>query len=875
MDLKSGAGGPTKTFSWSGLSSPLPGAGGRLLSLLTPRSSWVTFSLLFLTLLVVVWSVEDAGWVATPSLAAVTFLAMATAALLARWHVRALPLHALGVAIGMVVVLALTTFLVEPLEGQGHLEALFQRLWVWGEAAVNGGISSDTLPFGLALVAAAWASAYLSAWFAFRRHSIWGGIVPGALGLLTNLSYLPQRFFFYFFLYIVAAMLLVAWMNNLSRGERRLRTVASSWQGHLLPLVHALWIGLAIVILAASLPVKAAVAEPFRRAYGQVHQPVELMQGHFNRLFSGVPGRKDTGLEAFGSALPFQGSINLGEGIVFTARSPFLTYWAARAYDTYTSQGWPEPLFQEHPWGWTPSGSQAATDRARLDVSQEVIVNVDTSIVVHGGIPQTMDQPATWLVHPPSSYTIDLQRSSEYQKLPPDLRLWAQELREAWLTYKGDEAFRQALTPLLLQRFPQDTLLLEAEVRTSQGRTKRLLFEEDATSSTNRALTLGPAERLLRAEGRLSSLEVVRAQPSPPDLVALRVSRPLALGTGYQLQSSVSVATEPQLTTAGTAYPRWVTDRYLRLPDSLPARVRQLAEEITMEAATPYEKAALIMDHLRHYDYSVEGASPPYNADGVDYFLLTQRKGYSDYFASAMAVMLRAVGVPTRLVAGYGPGTWEPEQELIFVRDSDRHTWPEVFFPGYGWVVFEPTPIYEPPVRGVPVPLQAEAPTQPQESPFVCEGLSQEECEELLNPPVLEDPAPEAVVEVAPLGARLFRFGLFLGLVLGGVVLLGYVIWQRGTRALGSPERAYEQMRVLAALAHLGPQPSQTPYEFGRELGARLPSVRRYVQLICDAYVRTKYGRQTILRQEGILLDEAWRRVRGRVLRRVLHLGAG
>ena len=864
-----------KALSWRGTASSLPGVGRWLRSLLAPRPSWVTFSLLFLTFLVVAWSVEDAGWVATPSLVTVTFLAMATAALLARWRVRSLPLHALGVAVGVVVVLAHTASLVEPPEDQGRLEALFQRLSAWGEAATNGGISNDILPFGLMLVAAAWSAAYLSAWFVFRSHNIWGGIVPGALGLLTNLSYLPQRFFIYFFMYIVAAMLLVVWMNNLGKGERRPGTASSSWQGGVLPLTHALWIVLAIVILAASLPVKAAIAEPFRRAYAQAHQPVELVQEHFNRLFSGVPSRKDTGLEAFVSALPFQGSINLGEGIVFTARSPYLTYWTARAYDTYTSQGWPEPVSEQHPWGWKPASSQVAIYRARLDLPQEVTVNVDTSTVVHGGIPQTMDQPATWLVPPPLHYTIGLQRASEYQKLPPDLRLWAEALRGAWLTYKDEEAFRQAMAPLLFQGFPEDTLLLEAEIRTPRGRTKRLLFQETETGSTSQAPTLGPAERILRTEGRLNSLEVVRTQPSPPDLVALQSPRPLAPGSEYAIQSSVSVATEPQLAQAGTDYPRWVTDRYLQLPDSLPARVRQLAEEVTAGASTPYGKAVLIMDRLRNYDYSVEGASPPYNADGVDYFLFTQRKGYSDYFASAMTVMLRAVGVPARLVAGYGPGAWEPEQELIFVRDRDRHTWPEVFFPGYGWVVFEPTPIYELPERGVPISLQQEAPAQPQEPPSPCEGLDFEACEDLLRPLVSQDAPLDAVPEEASLGARLFRIGAFLLLLVGGVVLLGYVVWQRGTRAMGSPERAYEQMRVLASLGHLGPQPSQTPYEFGRELGARLPSVRRHIQFICDAYVRTKYGRQTLLSQEQVLLDEAWRRVRSPVLRRVLHLGTG
>ena len=79
----------------------------------------------------------------------------------------------------------------------------------------------------------------------------------------------------------------------------------------------------------------------------------------------------------------------------------------------------------------------------------------------------------------------------------------------------------------------------------------------------------------------------------------------------------------------------------------------------------------------------------------MDYFLFESRESYSDYFASAMAMMLRTQGVPTRLVLGFGPGEADPEGHLV--RDRDNHSWPEVYFPGIGWAPFEPTPIY--PVR--------------------------------------------------------------------------------------------------------------------------------------------------------------------------------
>ena len=877
MDLRGGRLVQSADLAWSRVAERMPEVRNALSLLRTPRPSWVTFVLLFLTLFIVDASVEAADWVDTPSLVAVTFWSMLTAVLLAQRRAYPLLLHAAGLLVGAVVVLIFATALVEAPRDRGtSLEELFLRVGAWLDAAFGGGISSDTMPFGLTLIAAAWLIGYVSTWFVFRMASIWGGIVPGALGILTNLSYLPDRFFIFFFLYILVALLLVVWMYGLSRGEEwRRRGVAHSWRVNLLSLMNAFWLGVVIIIVAALLPLRTAVAEPLRKAYNQVHSPVEMVQEHFTRLFSGVPGYKDTGIRIFGSALPFQGPISLTELIVFTARSQYPTYWAARSYDTYTSQGWPEAKSEEHPWGWEPQGSQPVSYRSLLEVQQELLLNVDTSTLFYGGTPEVLDREATLVVPRMQVYTVDLQDSSGYGMLPPDLHQWAEDLRQVWIGNQGELGFQQALAPLLLSQFPDDTLLVEAELKTEDDRAKRLLFLLEEEASSSGVPRLGAAERLLRAQGRLTSLSVTRAQPAPPDLLALQASRRMSAGTPYSLLGSISAATEEELLQASTLYPKWVTDRYLQLPDTLPQRDRQLAQEITRGAATPYEKALRVTNYLRqNYEYSTTIEPPPYNADGVDYFLFVQKQGYSDYFASAMAILMREVNVPTRMVAGYGMGTWEPNQEILVIRDRDSHVWPEVFFPGYGWVIFEPTPIYQPPLRGVPLPLREEALPEETESELSCEGLTFEECEDLLSGAITEVPPVEGIEETVG-GRNLTSVILMLGLLVAGVAFVGYVVWQRGTRALGNPERAYEQMRVLANLAHLGPQPSQTPYEFGRDLGTRLSSVRRYVNFICDAYVRMKYGRQEILPQDRITLDEAWRQVRGQVIRRVLHLGGG
>lgn len=181
----------------------------------------------------------------------------------------------------------------------------------------------------------------------------------------------------------------------------------------------------------------------------------------------------------------------------------------------------------------------------------------------------------------------------------------------------------------------------------------------------------------------------------------------LAAGRRYQVLSLVPAAEESVLRGAGVEYPPDVAALYLALPD-LPERVALLAAQVTQGAETPYDQALALETFLRHYAYNLAVAAPPAGRDVVDYFLFDAQTGYCDYYASAMVVMARSLGIPARLAVGYATGSYDQASRAFVVREQDAHSWPELYFPAVGWVRFEPT-------AAQPAPLRAPA-SSPQES---------------------------------------------------------------------------------------------------------------------------------------------------------------
>ena len=138
--------------------------------------------------------------------------------------------------------------------------------------------------------------------------------------------------------------------------------------------------------------------------------------------------------------------------------------------------------------------------------------------------------------------------------------------------------------------------------------------------------------------------------------------------------------------------------RYLQLPESIPqdGRVQGLAREITAGLTDPFDKARAISSYLEsNYAYISRIEAPPAGVERVEHFLFASEGAYCDYFASALAVMCRAAGVPARMATGYRTDDVPEADNWYLARERNAHAWVDVFVDGYGWTELDPSPIGE------------------------------------------------------------------------------------------------------------------------------------------------------------------------------------
>ncbi|HEX9822960.1 MAG TPA: DUF3488 and transglutaminase-like domain-containing protein [Actinomycetota bacterium] len=185
------------------------------------------------------------------------------------------------------------------------------------------------------------------------------------------------------------------------------------------------------------------------------------------------------------------------------------------------------------------------------------------------------------------------------------------------------------------------------------------------------------------------AVDVPAALRFDPDAITLVTPDGIPGDLRYSVRSELVVPTQEQLDRPVDYAVSGVPDKYFELPAETPPEIHDFAVEITAGAQTPFREALAIQNYFRGFTYDQE-APPGHGIDDLRYFLRSKR-GYCEQFAGAMAVFLRSLGFPSRVVVGFTEGVRRPDG-LWHVTTEDAHAWVEMYFPGFGWLAFEPTP---------------------------------------------------------------------------------------------------------------------------------------------------------------------------------------
>ncbi|PJF30425.1 MAG: hypothetical protein CUN51_07840 [Candidatus Thermofonsia Clade 1 bacterium] len=416
------------------------------------------------------------------------------------------------------------------------------------------------------------------------------------------------------------------------------------------------------------------------------------------------------------------------------------------------------------------------------------------------------------------------------------------------------------------------------------------------TMGASRLVYAAPQLKIIRLPIRIQ-LDFIERGSGLSDPLTFWAGEPLLRGAQYSVISLVSTASSDFLRRSGSQYPAWVAGKYLQVPPEITPRTRDLAQQIVRaaNAQTPYDKARAIERWLRqNIAYNESVGNPPAGREPVDWILFERREAYCTYYASAMIMMLRSLGIPARMAAGFSQGVYDPENRYFVVRERDAHTWVEVYFNGAGWVEFEPTaaqsvinrteidqmpPTPTPAPTATPTPSPTPTPTPTEPSANVAEPLQ-------LPPPVVSatpSPTPSPTPTPTPTAPPLLPLELpppvtdFLSslLVIAAIIALLSVggvtaIWwleYRGLDRLSPVGRAYARLERSARQLGVPLREGDTALERGKRTARALREEGQPIMTITDAYIAERYAPRPPDVAEEKRVESAWRRVRRRLLR--------
>ena len=340
----------------------------------------------------------------------------------------------------------------------------------------------------------------------------------------------------------------------------------------------------------------------------------------------------------------------------------------------------------------------------------------------------------------------------------------------------------------------------------------------------------------------------------------LRAPSGLTDGLTYTVISEVPYRDRTVLRRASNDYPKTIQKYYLDVPLEIADKVRQRTEELLATSPKPitssYEKALYLAQAVKQrYSFPENPfALPPLaeNEDLVEAFLFKQNGGYPDHFSTALTIMLRSIGIPARLVVGFGTGEFNPFTGLYLVKNTDAYAMTEVYFPKYGWFTFDPIPGHE-----------ILPPSIEEDQTFSVLRQFWNWVAGWLPSPVTSVLGSLWNLIIRSLGAVISGLwailsdgwvGLFAGLILA--IALGFFGWlgwnqwrtwryQRWLSGLPPMESIYQQMVRILGTKGYAKHPAQTPLEYAKASRQHQPPTSaEVIDEISQAYVRWRYGDQ-------------------------------
>ncbi len=328
------------------------------------------------------------------------------------------------------------------------------------------------------------------------------------------------------------------------------------------------------------------------------------------------------------------------------------------------------------------------------------------------------------------------------------------------------------------------------------------------------------------------------------------------------------------LRATGRDYPADLAARYATDPgEAIGPDARALLDEVLARAgtdATPYDLASTIVAYLRSpvFTYDTDVSEFDCRSISVAECFARTKQGYCLHYASTMILLLRDLGIPSRLAQGFLPGDRILGTQEVVVANRDAHAWVEVWFPGYGWYPFDPTggsvaqldPLPSGPevTEPMPTPGGSSTPATPGPSERVEPDDSSAGGGGTINRP--NDPS------------GLFVVAGLLALIVGAAIAAS---WWRGPRGVVNADSAWRSMSRLASRFGFAPRPTETVYEYAATLGDALPVARPDLQTVARAKVEFAYGRATMTEDRLASVREATRRLRVQLLRLAIRRRGG